>query len=153
MKYVWALLLATCLIGCHSKKVLVSAVGTAAGSLDMPQLLLLMGTMSYDSLTATYQMDITSQTRVEGKLNLKQDYYGSHAFDCVQLTTDSTVLDTLRIENPLMRDVEYFDDAKPVHKIVTVPKADFFFRIPLSQGTSRLLFLNKDEIIKTMDIY
>ena len=153
MKYLWILFLGIIMAGCHTKK---SVVGPAANTTRVvltpgePHLLLLTGTISYDSLSATYHIDISNERYVDGYLNLNDsgtDFSGLHY---VQLSSDSTVISRHTMENPLLRDIEYLGASGFEHKVTVLPKADLFLRIQLDDGVRCVEFRNGQQVIKRL---
>lgn len=112
--------------------------------------MLLTGTISYDSLSATYHIDISSERYVDGYLNLNDsgtDFSGLHY---VQLSADSTVISRHTMENPLLRDIEYLGASGFEHKVTVLPKADLFLRIQLDDGVRCVEFRNDQQVIKRL---
>ena len=139
------------LLGCRSNKSMVASQVVFGGSqMEKDELLLLMGTLAYDSVAATYQMDITSRKRIDGKVNL--DHPADSKLVCMQLAADSTVLGVSEHENPLVQDVEFYGPSGAGHRIIILPKADFYLRIPLKSGTRSLLFRNGTQTIATIGL-
>jgi len=155
MKYCWLLLWGVLLVGCHSQKgVIVPATNPSLATLTPgePHLLLLIGTISYDSLKATYQLDFTSEKCVDGFVNLNDADQDSTGLHYIQLGKGQTVLSRQAIENPLRRDVEYQGQTGYEHKVTMLPKADIFLRIQLDKNVQEIEFRNGQQTIKRLTI-
>ena len=139
------------LVGCHSQKgAIAPATNQSLSTLTSgePHLLLLTGTISYDSLKATYQLDFTSEKCVDGYVNLNNPNSDSTGLHFVQLGKDMAVLSRQAIENPLQRDVEYLGLTGYEHKVMMLPKADIFWRIQLDKNVQEIEFRNGQQMIK-----
>lgn len=120
-----------------------------------PMILLLSGTISYDSIKASYSMTVKDQRRVNGFLNLENDRVSGadvHGLNYVQLTKDSTVLGIRKMDNPLVQQMEYNDGGMFGRKTVRLKEADFYLRIQLNPLAGRILFRNGSAAIMTMDV-
>ena len=143
------------LVSCHSQKgatVPDTNLSQATLTPGEPHLLLLTGTISYDSLKATYLLDFTSEKFVDGYININSVDMDSTGLYYVQLGKDRKVLNRQAIENPLRRDVEYLDQTGYEHKITVLPKADIFWRIQLDKDVREIEFRNGQETIKRIII-
>ncbi len=155
MRYLWLLMAVGFLMGCHTQKSSLtppanpSMVGITPGE---PHLLLLTGVIGYDSLTATYDMDIASQDYVDGYINLNDSHGDISGLHYVQLSADQKILSSHAIDNPLLRDVEYLGEKGYEHKVDILPKADFFFRIQLTDSVRFVEFRNGEKLIKRLSI-
>lgn len=155
MKCCWVLILGLMMAGCHSQKVtIVPATNTSIASLipGEPHLLLLTGTISYDSLKATYQLDFTSGKCVDGYVNMNDANPDSTGLHYVQMGKDQVVLNRQAIEDPLRRDVEFLGEMGFEHKVTVLPKADIFLRIQLDKDVHEIVFCNGKQIIKRITI-
>ena len=117
-----------------------------------PHLLLLTGTISYDSLKATYLLDFTSEKCVDGYVNMNDANPDSTGLHYVQLGKDQVILNRQAIEDPLRRDVEYSGEMGYEHKVTVLPKADIFLRIQLDKDVQEIDFRNGKQIIKRITI-
>ena len=155
MKYSWILLLGVILVGCHSQKgIVLPADDRSFASLKPgePHLLLLTGTISFDSLKAVYQLDFTSEQYVDGYINANHANPDSTGLHYVQLGKGHRILNRQAIKNPLRRDVEYLGPSGFEHKVTILPKADIFWRIQLDQDVQEIEFRNGQQIMKRIII-
>lgn len=143
------------LVSCHSQKGAADpAANLSQATLTSgePHLLLLTGTISYDSLKAAYLLDFTSEKYVDGYININNVDLDSTGLHYVQLGKDQRVLNRQAIENPLRRDVEYLGQTGYEHKVTVLPKADIFWRIQLDKDVREIEFRNGQETIKRIII-
>lgn len=143
------------LVGCHSQKgAIVPATHLSLATLTPgePHLLLLTGTISYDSLKATYLLDFTSEKCVDGYVNMNDANPDSTGLHYVQLGKDQVILNRQAIEDPLRRDVEFPGETGYEHKVTVLPKADIFLRIQLDKDVQEIDFRNGKQIIKRITI-
>lgn len=120
-----------------------------------PEILLVSGTISYDSIKASYSMTVKNQRRVNGFLNLENDAAsGSDAqgLNYVQLSRDSTVLGIRKMDDPLVQQMEYNDGGTLGRKTVRKKEADFYLRIQLDPSASIIIFRNGNVAIMKLDI-
>lgn len=150
-KYCWLLLMGVMLVGCHAKKIATvseTTLSLATLTPGEPHLLLLTGTISYDSLKATYQLDFTNERCIDGYVNVNNANPDSTGLHYVQLGEGQTVLSRQAIDNPLRQDVEYLGEKGFEHKVTVLPKADFFWRIQLEEDVQVIVFGNGSQTIK-----
>lgn len=155
MKDCWLLFWGLMLISCHSQKGMIipsTNVSLEALTPGEPHLLLLTGTISYDSIRATYQLDFTSERCMDGYVNMNEANPDSTGLHYVQLGKDQTVLSRQAIENPLRRDVEYMGQTGYEHKVSVLPKADIFLRIQMDKDVQEIEFRNGQQTIKRLVI-
>lgn len=155
MKYSWFILLGILLVGCHSQKASVTPVANqplAVLTPGEPHLLLLTGTISFDSLKAVYLLDFTSEKYVDGFINVNDANPDSTGLHYVQLGKGQRVLNRQAIDNPLRRDVEYLGQTGYTHKITELSKADIFLRIQLDEDVREIDFRNGQQTIKRIII-
>ena len=155
MKYCWVFLWGVLLVGCHSQKGTIAPatkISLATLTPGEPHLLLLTGTISYDSLKATYQLDFTSEKCVDGYVNIDNANPDSTGLHYVQIGDNQAVLSKQAIENPLRRDVEYLGQTGYEHKVTILPKADIFLRIQLNKEVQEIEFRNGQQMIKRITI-
>ena len=141
--------------GCRSQKGAITSdtnLLPAVLTPGEPHLLLLTGTISYDSLKATYQLDFTSEKYMDGYININDADSDSTGLHYVQLGKGKKVLSRQAIENPLLRDVEYLGETGYEHKVIVLPKADIFLRIQLDKAVERIEFRYGQQIIKRINI-
>ena len=153
MKFCWLILWGVMLIGCHSQKGMIEpATNLSLATLTPgePHLLLLLGTISYDSLKSTYQLDFSSERCIDGFVNLNQANPDSTGLHYLQKGKDQKVLSVQAIENPLLRDVEYLGQTGYEHKLTVLPKADIFWRIQLDKDVQEIEFRNGQQTIKRL---
>ena len=122
---------------------------------SQPEILLLNGTISYDSVKAVYNIAVKNQMRVNGFLNLEngpENENNVQGLNYVQLSKDSTVLSIHRMDNPLVQQMEYHDGDSMGRKTVRFSEAPFYFRIQLNPLAGRILFRNGGDAIMTLDV-
>ena len=120
-----------------------------------PEILLMSGTISYDSIRAAYSMAVKSVRRVNGFLNLDNGTIGesdAYGLNYVQLTQDSTVLSIHKMDNPMVQQMEYHDGDILGRKTVRLKEADFYLRIQLNPLANKILFRNGSVAIMTLDV-
>lgn len=120
-----------------------------------PEILLLTGTISYDSIKASYNMTVKDQRRVNGFLNLENDQVtgaDAQGLNYLQLTQDGTVLSMRKMENPLVQRMEYSDGGMLGRKTVRLKETDFYLRIQLNPLANKILFRNGSAAIMTLDV-
>ena len=155
MKHLWIMIVIGCLMGCGTQKGGVTAVANHSGEAltpGEPHLLLLTGVITYDSLSATYDMDITHQEYADGYLNVDDTQDDLSQLHYVQLKEDYTILNSHGIENPLRRDLEYMGQTGYEHKVSILPRADFFFRLQLDKDARLVEFRYGETLIKQLSI-
>jgi len=119
------------------------------------QILIVSGTISYDSVKAVYDMTVSSQLRVDGVMNLvsgpisESDVSG---FNYVQLGRKDKTLSIHRMDNPLVQQMEYHDGDRMGRMTVRLKEAVYNIRIPLDPLARKILFRNDDTVIMTLDI-
>ena len=137
--------------GCGSSKKTVQDGDSPIQS----QILIVSGTISYDSVKAVYDMTVSSQLRVDGVMNLvsgpiiESDVSG---FNYVQLGRKDKTLSIHRMDNPLVQQMEYHDGDRMGRMTVRLKEAVYNIRIPLDPLARRILFRNDDTVIMTLDI-
>ena len=155
MKNCWILLLGIILVSCHSQKGMVKPAADhpfTALTPGEPHLLLLTGTISYDSIITTYLLDFTSEKYVDGYININDADQDSTGLYCIQIGKGHKVLKKQAIENPLLQDVEFLGQAGYEHKVTFLPKADIFFRIQLENDVREIEFRYGEQTIKRLMI-
>ena len=155
MKFCWLILCGVMLIACHSQKGMIESttnLSLAALTPEEPHLLLLLGTISYDSLKSVYQLDFSSERYVDGYVNLNQVNPDSTGLHYLQIGRNRKVLSIQSIENPLLRDVEYLGQRGYAHKLTVLPQADIFWRIQLDKEVQEIEFRNGQQTIKRLMI-
>lgn len=136
--------------GCGSSK------KTVADETAMPQqILLVSGTISYDSVKAAYDMTVSSQQRVDGHLNLESGSISEsdvNGLNYVQLGRKDKTLSIHRMNNPLVQQMEYHDGDRMGRMTVRLKEAVYNIRIPLDPHARKILFRNGDNAIMTLEI-
>lgn len=119
---------------------------------QQPQILILSGTISYDSVKAAYDMTVASRQRTDGVLNLEPDPISeSDAKDLnyVQLGRKGRVLSIHKMDNPLVQQIEYRNGETMGRMTVRLKEAVYYVRIQLNPSAREILFRNgSDEIMK-----
>lgn len=162
--YFASLMIVAILSGCGMAKNVASYNESGTGqftTLDndneelQPEILLLNGTISYDSAKAVYNMAVKNRMRVSGFLNLdngpvnEKDVQG---LNYVQLAQDGTVLSIHRMDNPLVQQMEYHDGDSMGRKTVHFKEAPFYMRLQLNLLADRILFRNGGDAIMTLGV-
>ena len=136
--------------GCGSSK------KTAADETSMPhQILLVSGTISYDSVKASYDMTVSSQLKADGVLNLEtgpvseSDVLG---LNYVQLDRKDKTLSIHKMDNPLVQQMEYHDGDRMGRMTVRLKEVVYNIRIPLDPHARKILFRNGDTAIMTLEV-
>jgi len=124
-------------------------------SQNQSQILIVSGTISYDSVKAVYDMTVSSQLRVDGSLNLESSQISEsdvNGLNYVQLGRKDKTLSIHRMNNPLVQQMEYHDGDRMGRMTVRLKEAVYNIRIPLDPLARRILFRNDDTVIMTLDI-
>jgi len=124
-------------------------------SQNQSQILIVSGTISYDSVKAAYDMTVSSQLRVDGSLNLESGQISEsdvNGLNYVQLGRKDKTLSIHRMNNPLVQQMEYHDGDRMGRMTVRLKEAVYNIRIPLDPLARRIQFRNDDTVIMTLDI-
>ena len=124
-------------------------------SQNQSQILIVSGTISYDSVKAVYDMTVSSQLRVDGSLNLESSQISEsdvNGLNYVQLGRKDKTLSIHRMNNPLVQQMEYHDGDRMGRMTVRLKEAVYNIRIPLDPLARRIQFRNDDTVIMTLDI-
>lgn len=124
-------------------------------SQNQSQILIVSGTISYDSVKAAYDMTVSSPLRVEGSLNLESGSISEsdvNGLNYVQLGRKDKTLSIHRMNNPLVQQMEYHDGDRMGRMTVRLKEAVYNIRIPLDPFARRIQFRNDDTVIMTLDI-
>jgi len=124
-------------------------------SQNQSQILIVSGTISYDSVKAVYDMTVSSQLRVDGSLNLESGQISEsdvNGLNYVQLGRKDKTLSIHRMNNPLVQQMEYHDGDRMGRMTVRLKEAVYNIRIPLDPLARRIQFRNDDTVIMTLDI-
>ena len=119
------------------------------------QILIVSGTISYDSVKAAYDMTVSSQQRVDGILNLESGSISEsdvNGLNYVQLGRKDKTLSIHRMNNPLVQQMEYHDGDRMGRMTVRLKEAVYNLRIPLDPHARKILFRNGDNAIMTLEI-
>ena len=158
MKYFWILLVMVLVAGCHTKKASVTDNGVLTeASSAVPErdvILFLTGKMAYDSLSATYQIEILKQQRFDGRMNLEKNASEEElqGLNYQQKDAAGKVLSQHKMENPLVREIEYPDGDRFSMKTVVQREAPLYMRVQLNPRTREIVFRNGKERIETLKI-
>ena len=154
--WMMSVLLTAFLAGCHTQKKVYGTDTdiTRTGETDPtgPQLLLLSGTFSYNSIANTFHLDIESQRVIEGNLNLEDAKADTAGLHYRQLAADGTVLRVHHWDNPLRRDVEYPGAEGFERRTVVLPEVSVFIRVPLDRRTRQVIFRHGRQMIQSINI-
>ncbi len=106
------------------------------------QLLIVTGTIAYDSVNARYDITVSNRQRVPGVLNLADEpLTGSdiQGLNYAQIGKKDRVLSVHRMDNPLIRQMEFHDGEMMGRKTVRVSSSVFNLRVQLDPQTTRIL--------------
>ncbi len=106
------------------------------------QLLIVTGTIAYDSVNARYDITVSNRQRVPGVLNLADEpLTGSdiQGLNYAQIGKKDRVLSVHRMDNPLIRQMEFHDGEMMGRKIVRVSSSVFNLRVQLDPQATRIL--------------
>ena len=124
-------------------------------SQNQSQILIVSGTISYDSVKAAYDMTVSCQLRVDGSLNLESGQISEsdvNGLNYVQLGRKDKTLSIHRMNNPLVQQMEYHDGDRMGRMTVRLKEAVYNIRIPLDPLVRKIQFRNNETVIITMDI-
>ena len=122
---------------------------------NQSQILIVSGTISYDSVKAAYDMTVSSQLRVDGSLNLESGQISEsdvNGLNYVQLGRKDKTLSIHRMNNPLVQQMEYHDGDRMGRMTVRLKEAVYNIRIPLDPLARKIQFRNNETVIITLDI-
>lgn len=106
------------------------------------QLLIVTGTIAYDSVNARYDIIVSNRQRVPGVLNLADEpLTGSdiQGLNYAQIGKKDRVLSVHRMDNPLIRQMEFHDGEMMGRKTVRVSSSVFNLRVQLDPQATRIL--------------
>lgn len=106
------------------------------------QLLIITGTIAYDSVNARYDITVSNRQRVPGVLNLADEpLTGSdiQGLNYAQIGKKDRVLSVHRMDNPLIRQMEFHDGEMMGRKTVRVSSSVFNLRVQLDPQATRIL--------------
>lgn len=106
------------------------------------QLLIVTGTIAYDSVNARYDITVSNRQRVPGVLNLADEpLTGSNiqGLNYAQIGKKDRVLSVHRMDNPLIRQMEFHDGEMMGRKTVRVSSSVFNLRVQLDPQATRIL--------------
>lgn len=106
------------------------------------QLLIVTGTIAYDSVNASYDITVSNRQRVPGVLNLADEpLTGSdiQGLNYAQIGKKDRVLSVHRMDNPLIRQMEFHDGEMMGRKTVRVSSSVFNLRVQLDPQATRIL--------------
>lgn len=150
-------------VGCGSLRRSASADDreTDAGNVEAQafepreEILILTGSISYDSARQAYGIEISNRSRVEGFMNLEQEPISetdAKGLNYVQLGPDSTVISIHTMENPLVQMMEYHDGPVMGRTTVIRSKAALFVRVQLSEKTEKIAFRHDADLITVIKV-
>ena len=138
-------------VGCGSSRKTVQDEDSHKQS----QILIVSGTISYDSVKAAYDMTVSSQQRVDGYLNLESGSISEsdvNGLNYVQLGRRDKTISVHRMNNPLVQQMEYHDGDRMGRMTVRLKEAVYNIRIPLDPLASKIVFRNDKTVIMTLEI-
>ena len=106
------------------------------------QLLIVTGIIAYDSVNARYDITVSNRQRVPGVLNLADEpLTGSdiQGLNYAQIGKKDRVLSVHRMDNPLIRQMEFHDGEMMGRKTVRVSSSVFNLRVQLDPQATRIL--------------
>lgn len=106
------------------------------------QLLIVTGTIAYDSVNARYDITVSNRQRVPGVLNLADEpLTGSdiQGLNYAQIGKKDRVLSVHRMDNPLIRQMEFHDGEMMGRKTLRVSSSVFNLRVQLDPQATRIL--------------
>ncbi len=106
------------------------------------QLLIVTGTIAYDSVNARYDITVSNRQRVPGVLNMADEpLTGSdiQGLNYAQIGKKDRVLSVHRMDNPLIRQMEFHDGEMMGRKTVRVSSSVFNLRVQLDPQATRIL--------------
>lgn len=106
------------------------------------QLLIVTGTIAYDSVNARYDITVSNRQRVPGVLNLADEpLTGSdiQGLNYAQIGKKDRVLSVHRMDNPLIRQMEFHDGEMMGRKTMRVSSSVFNLRVQLDPQATRIL--------------
>ena len=147
-------------VSCGSTKNSVSVSEQEAASVPIEQqdqqsqILLVTGTISYDSVKAVYRIKVASQTQIDGTLVPEDASVKDTGKDLnwVQLSQDGTVLSVNGLDNPLVQEMEYHEGNVIKHETVRLKETVFFWRFQLNPLADKVVVRNGEKEIITLDV-
>lgn len=106
------------------------------------QLLIVTGTIAYDSVKALYDITVSNRQRVPGVLNLADEpltVSDIQGLNYAQIGKKNKVLSVHRMDNPLIRQMEFHDGDIMGRKTVRLSSSAFNLRIQLNPQANRIL--------------
>lgn len=106
------------------------------------QLLIVTGIIAYDSVNVRYDITVSNRQRVPGVLNLADEpLTGSdiQGLNYAQIGKKDRVLSVHRMDNPLIRQMEFYDGEMMGRKTVRVSSSVFNLRVQLDPQATRIL--------------
>ena len=146
-----SIVLAGALSGCGS----TGKTASDENGIQQPQILILSGTISYDSVKTVYDMTVTSRQLVDGVLNLEpapiseSDVKG---LNYVQLGKKDRILSIHKMDNPLVQQIEYKNGETMGRMTVYLKEAVYYLRIQQDPSARKILFRNGNDEIMKLDI-
>lgn len=95
--------------------------------------------MSKDSLQGKNNIELVEKTKTNGKI--KNDYQNpidSENYLTIDVYENDKLINTLVIEHPLYKRVEYSDGKTLISKSVELNMAEFFIRLQLNENSHQL---------------
>lgn len=147
-------------VSCGSTKNSVSVSEKEAASVPMEpqdeqsQILLVTGTISYDSVKAVYSITVASQTQIDGTLVSEDASIKDTGKDLnwVQLGQDGSVLSVNGLDNPLVQEMEFHEGNVIKHETVRLKETPFFWRFQLNPLADKVVVRNREKEIITLDV-
>lgn len=117
------------------------------------EILIITGTISYDSVDSRYDIAVSNRQIVPGVLSLADDpVTGSdiQGLNYAQLGKKDRVLSVHRMDNPLVQQIEYHEGDVLGRKTVHLSKSAFNLRIQLNPGATRILVRDGENTITSI---
>ena len=151
---------AALICGCRSYR---ESVGTTSYSVVSdttvagagPRMLVVLGSLSYDSITGKYDLTLDRQTITPGHPLKKAEQITANqatGLNYMLRKGKNKTISIHHIDNPLIREVEYNDGDNLGRKTIHLQKADILWQIAIEPGTEIILFRNGNKIFGSVRI-
>ena len=148
--------MAMVMTGCHTKKTAMKQTTSARATVKdkVPVILMLSGTIAFDSISSSYNIVIDKQQQFEGRINLENLSVNEppQGLYCQQTDAEGNILSQQEIDNPLSQVIEYFEGDRPLKKTIKKDKAPLFVRVQLNPMAKLIIFLYNAQTVQTIEI-
>ena len=159
LKVLILFLSAVLICGCRSSRETVSmttALVTDTGMTEAgPRMLVILGSISYDSITGNYDLTLDRHNITPGRpLKKAEQIQADQAvgLNYMLLTKENKTISIHHIDNPLIREVEYNDGDKLGRRTIQLQKTDILWQIAIEPETETVLFRNGKKDIGSLNI-